>query len=565
VKLLKERIEEIITLITEVANGNFDYQIEPSEAEDEIDAVIAGVNMLGQELKSSTVSRDFMQSIYQGVVDMLLILNTDFTIRNVNPSLEEALGYSEGELQGQPFSRLVHRDHTPELLYLVELCKQQGKCLNKEFQFVSKERHNIPVSCSFSHLRNNKQEVDGILIIAKDISEFKKNEKELRKAKRRAEAANEAKSEFLSSMSHEIRTPLNGIIGFTDLLLRTELNPTQQQYLSLIKSSGMALTKLLSDILDLHRVEQNKIYLETLPFQIKEALATSLEPYKHMAESKGLSFTVTIDPSVPEWAIGDPNRISQVIVNLVSNAIKFTKEGRIDVHFRVDMLGEEDLLLTCSVTDTGIGIPANKQKMVFESFTQSDQSTTRKFGGSGLGLAISKKLAKLLHGDLQVISPLPGQDKGSEFFFTVRLKRVHQPEQEAEAEPDTAPYSAPANTHILVADDNEINILILETMLEGVGATVTSVLSGQEALRVAESESFQLVFLDIQMPDLDGLEVARLLRKASFSAPIIAFSANAYASDIRKSMEAGMNDYLCKPFDQSDLIGLLKKWLPPRP
>ncbi|MDX5417983.1 MAG: response regulator [Hymenobacteraceae bacterium] len=560
-KVLKERIEEIITLIAEVANGNFDYHIDTSETGDEMDAVIAGITMLGQELKSSTVSRDFMQSIYQGVVDMLLILNADFTIRNVNESLEEALGYKESELEGLPLSSLVHHECLSELLYLADLCKHQGKCLNKELLFITKRQQTIPVSCSFSHLKNNQKEVDGILIIAKDISELKKTEKALRKAKRKAEAANEAKSDFLSSMSHEIRTPLNGIMGFTDLLLKTELSPTQEQYISLIKTSGVTLTKLLNDILDLHRVEQNKIYLESIPFNVRETLSSSLEPYKHLAETKGISFTCTMEDSVPDWTIGDPTRINQVVVNLVSNAIKFTQEGRIDVHFRADQLEGDEVLLTCSVTDTGIGIPSDKQAIVFESFTQSDQSTSRKFGGSGLGLAISKKLAKLLQGDLQLISPLPGQDRGSLFWFTIRLKKVHYKEQATEEPQDDSTYMVPEGTCILVADDNEINVMILQTVLENMGATVKTAFNGQEAVDMAQAEPCQLVFMDIQMPGMNGLEATGLLREANFKAPIIAFSANAFSNDIRKSLEAGMDDHLCKPFEQHDLVTMLRKWL----
>ncbi|MBD1395537.1 response regulator [Pontibacter sp. JH31] len=560
-KVLKERIEEIITLIAEVANGNFDYHIEASETGDELDAIIAGINMLGQELKSSTVSRDFMQSIYQGVVDMLLILNTDFTIRNVNESLEDALGFKESELRGLPFSSLLHHESVAELLYLVDLCKRQGKCLNKELLLQTKQKQIIPVSCSFSHIKNNREEADGILIIAKDISELKRTEKALRKAKRKAEVANEAKSDFLSSMSHEIRTPLNGIMGFTDLLLKTELNPTQQQYISLIKTSGVTLTKLLNDILDLHKVEQNKIYLEAIPFNVRESLASSLEPYKHLAETKGISFSSTIEESVPDWTIGDPTRINQVVVNLVSNAIKFTQEGRIDVHFRADQLEGDEVLLTCSVTDTGIGIPADKQAMVFESFTQSDQSTSRKFGGSGLGLAISKKLAKLLKGDLQLISPLPGQERGSLFWFTIRLKKVHQTEQTSDNIQDDTSYMVPAGTRILVVDDNEINVMILQTVLENMGATVHTAFNGQDAVDMAQAEPYQLVFMDIQMPGMSGLEATKLLQEANYKTPIIAFSANAFPNDIVKSLEAGMVDHLCKPFEQHDLVMMLRKWL----
>jgi two-component system, sensor histidine kinase len=563
VKVLKERIEDIITLISEVANGNFDYQIETSETGDELDAVIAGINMLGQELKSSTVSRDFMQSIYRGVVDMLLILNQDFTIRNVNESLEEALGYKEGELQGKPLSVLLEKEYVPELITLMEMCRRQDKCLNKELLLRTKDNQEVPVSCSFSHLRNSQKEVDGVLIIAKDITEIKKTEKALRKAKKKAEAANEAKSNFLSSMSHEIRTPLNGIMGFTDLLLQTELNETQKQYIHLIKSSGATLTKLLNDILDLHRVEQNKIYIESIPFQLRESLTGSLAPYRHLAESKGLAYTCNFDGSVPEWSIGDPTRLNQVVINLVSNAIKFTEEGRIEVKFQAEALSRDEFLLHCSITDTGIGIPADKQAMVFASFTQSDQSTSRKYGGSGLGLAISKKLARLLQGDLQVISPLPGQKKGSMFWFTVRLKHLQKEEPTQRETHAEEAYQVQPGTRLLVVDDNEINVLLLETVLENLGANVTVAHNGQEALDIARSQSFDLVFLDVQMPGMSGLDVARSLRKEKYYTPIIAFSASAYSSDIENSLAAGMNDYLCKPFEQSDLISLLKKWLAP--
>ncbi|MHC2993752.1 hypothetical protein OB13_20025 [Pontibacter sp. HJ8] len=560
-KVLKERLEEVITLIAEVANGNFDYKIEASETGDEMDALIEGISMLGQELKSSTVSRDFMQSIYQGVVDMLLILNTDFTIRNVNESLEEALGYSESELQGLPLSNLVHPDYAFALLTLAEDCKVKGKCLNKELLLTTRRKQEIPVSCSFSYLRNNRKEIDGILVIAKDVTEFKKTEKALRKAKRKADTANEAKSSFLSSMSHEIRTPLNGIIGFTDLLLETELNKTQLQYINLIKTSGNTLNKLLNDILDLHRVEQNKIHLETIPYNIRESVAANLESYRFLAESKGLVFSLHFEDSIPEWAIGDPTRFNQIMTNLVSNAIKFTEEGQVDVHFRAEQEEDNGLLLTGSVTDTGIGIAKDKQAIVFKSFTQSDQSTSRRYGGSGLGLAISKNLAKLMRGDIQVISPPPGRKKGAMFVFTARLKRLHHEEPAHQASSDETAFMLQENTQILVVDDNEINVMLLQAVLENFGAVVTPAYTGQQAVDIAASKSFQLVFMDIQMPGMDGLEAASLLRKANFSAPIIAFSANAYSSDIQKSLAAGMQDHLCKPFEQSDLVNALKKWL----
>jgi two-component system, sensor histidine kinase len=562
VKILKERIEEIITLIAEVANGNFDYQLDVSETGDELDAIISGVSMLGQELKNSTVSRDFMQSIYQGLVDMLLVLNTDYTIRNVNEALEELLGFKQGELQGLPLGALVQQPGNSSLDPLLTRFAENGKCLHEELLFSTRQGQKIPASCSFSFLKNNDQQVDGILIIAKDITELKRKEQELQEAKNKAEAANEAKSNFLSSMSHEIRTPLNGIMGFTDLLMGTDLNPVQSQYIDLIKTSGSNLTQLLNDILDLHRIEQDKIALEILSFNFRNTISANLEPYKHLAESKHLAFSYTFDDSVPEVVLGDPSRINQVLINLVSNAIKFTEQGRIHIHHQIDQPPAADgsVMLTCTVTDTGIGIAQAKQKQVFESFTQSDQSTSRKYGGSGLGLAISKKLVSLMQGELGLISPLPNQDNGTTFWFSVRLQPVKS-EATAAPKPSNNPeFKLPQDIQILVVDDNAMNVMLMQKIFKSMGATIATAQSGQEALAVAQSHSFDLVFMDIQMPDMDGLEASVRLRQANFSKPIIAFSANAFQEDIRKSLAAGMNDHLSKPFTRQELITLLKKW-----
>ncbi|GAB3830990.1 hypothetical protein GCM10028895_47770 [Pontibacter rugosus] len=220
-KILNDRIEDIINLITEVANGNFDYQIEASDSGDELDALIEGIRMLGQELKKSTVSRDFMQSIYQGVVDMLLVLNKDYTIRNVNEAFEEITGFKEVDLIGMPVADLYTYLDNPKLHEAKAIFEQEGKLLNKELLLTTSSGNKMPTSCSLSYLYNNQHEQEGILIIAKDITELKKKEQELQDAKEKAEAANEAKSNFLSSMSHEIRTPLNGIMGFTNLLKDT--------------------------------------------------------------------------------------------------------------------------------------------------------------------------------------------------------------------------------------------------------------------------------------------------------------------------------------------------------
>lgn len=551
-----------MTLIAEVANGNFGYQLDVSETGDELDAVISGINMLGQELQNSTVSRDFMQSIYQGVVDMLLILNNDFTIRNVNEAFEEATGFREADLIGLPLDTLFRQDDREKLSAEIRKFEEKGKLLNVELYITSNNKGAIPVSCSFSFLRNNGQEHSGILIIAKDITEIKQKELELQEAKERAEAANEAKSNFLSSMSHEIRTPLNGILGFTNLLIDTPLNETQKQYATLIKTSGSNLSKLLNDILDLHRIEQDKIEVETIAFDIREAIASHLEPYKQLARGKGLSFAYTFDEAIPRVVAGDPTRINQVLINLVSNAIKFTESGSITMHAALDAATSENesITLKFAVTDTGVGIPADKQELIFDSFTQSDQAVSRKFGGFGLGLAICKKLVRLMQGEMGVVSPPAGAATGATFWFTISVGKLPADAMEPEEEFDVSfTFSKP--TKVLVVDDNPINVFLMQDVLENFGAQVTTAESGAEAVQLALADAFDLIFMDIQMPEMDGLEATSKLRRAHITCPIIAFSASAYKEDIARSLEAGMNDHLCKPFTPRELKTLLSKWL----
>lgn len=559
--VLYERIEEIATLIAEVANGNFDYKIDISETGDELDAIINGINMLGQELKNSTVSRDYLSSVLQGIVDMLLILDTDFNIQTVNNALEEMTGYDEQELKGAHFAQLVHSDDNPMLLPHMEQFKKRGKCLNVEVLLTTKKGLKIPTSCSFSYLLNNKKKANGILIIAKDITKLKQTEQELQEAKNKAEAANQAKSNFLSNMSHEIRTPLNGIMGFTDLLAQTSLTETQKKYLDLIKTSGSSLTRLLHDILDLHRIEQDKISIEAHAFNYKKTISSNLEPYKHMAEGKDLTFADTYEESIPEFVLGDPERITQVLVNLVSNAIKFTEKGSIQIHHKAEYIEDNYIKLTCTVTDTGIGIPSEKQDLIFNHFTQSDESITRKFGGSGLGLTISKKLAELMLGEVGVISPAPNQDNGSVFWFSAVLTPAQQEESTADSSIDPSTFKLPEGTQILVADDNMINTVLIRDVLQGLGAEVTTTENGKEAVETALAGTYDLVFMDLQMPVMNGIEATETLRMSNFKKPVIAFSAAAYKDDINHSLDAGMNDYLCKPFTFEELITLLKKWI----
>lgn len=553
-ELIRKRIDDISQLINEVASGNFDYKMELSEYDDELEGLIEGINMLGEELKASTVSRDFMESIYRGVVDILMILKPDLTIERVNNAVLEHLGYAVADLENQPFSILLKPADLAFIQEITERLETQKACYNIELNLLRKDGSMLPSSASFSILYDNHKTQLGILIIAKDITFLKESEKQMRAAKEKAEAANEAKSSFLANMSHEIRTPLNGIMGFIELLMETKTDEKQTQYLKMIQASGASLTKLLNDILDLNRVEQGKLTLENIAFAPEETLNSDLKPYHHLAREKGIQFDCQFDPSLPNYLIGDPSRVKQIIRNLVGNALKFTESGFVKVQFSGEFQTDDWILFTGKVIDTGTGVPKDKQHKIFESFTQADNSTTRKYGGSGLGLTITTHLIKLMGGRVKMESPPAtyGMDQGSIFTFTIPLKvgvtpKKHELFQKYHQVSFLHPYE------ILVVDDNEINLILARKMLETMGALVTDASNGEEAIQLSSARKFDVILMDIQMPVMDGYLASAQIRSQQFKGPIIALSANVYLDDIERCYQSGMNRHVRKPYTKEEI------------
>ncbi len=562
-RTIRDRIEEISKLIFEVANGNFDYKIPSSDLDtDELQAIILGVNMLGQELKKSTVSRDYMKRIYDGVIDILIIMDSEFRIKAVNNATIDLLKYDEKELIGRPITDFLSSSKKKNSSFSRILADLQrtGQSKNRELSFRSGEAEDVPTSSSFSTLVNDNENEEEIMIIAKDISRLKETERALRNARDQAEEANRAKGRFLSNMSHEIRTPLNGIIGFSELLKNIATTKTQREYLTMIHSSGETLAKLLNDVLDLNKMDLDKLELEKVPFDFRYTIDSNLHPYKYLAREKNITLDFDIDKSVPEIVIGDPTRINQIVLNFVSNSMKFTDEGHIQLSFKA-IRKEGMLLLHCEVTDTGIGIPSSKRNLIFETFTQSDSSTTRKYGGSGLGLAICKQLVGLMDGQIGVDSPISHSQQGSKFWFTIPIeegKKEVKPEND-KVEPD---YTLKKDNKILVVDDNNVNLLLIKKMLMAAGANVISAVHGEDAIEKAKGDDFDMIFMDIQMPVMDGFDATIALRKQGFQKPILALSANVDKENIEKCITVGMNDYLQKPFHKKQLMNLLEKWAP---
>jgi len=403
----------------------------------------------------------------------------------------------------------------------------------------------------FLDLYHQKQELNSLLF------QLKENNRELEIQKRKAEEAARAKSMFLANMSHEIRTPLNGIIGISRILERTELKPDQKELTEIITSSGENLLNIINDILDFSKIESGQIQLEKIPFELRKIIKTIISLLKFKADEIGLEIRVAIDGNIPKTLIGDPLRINQIITNLANNAIKFTEKGYVEISAAIVEQTEEDIEILIRVTDTGIGISDEGKTKLFKEFSQTETSTTRKYGGTGLGLAICNNLTQLMGGEIGVESEI---NHGSVFWAKLKFGKLDKTNHSAKL----AELDIPDNIRVLYAEDNIVNQKVALLLLQHLGISSDIAVNGQQAVDKHSAHPYDLILMDMQMPVLDGIGATEKIRdietKSNIVKPayIVAVTANTFSEDKQKCIAAGMNEFISKPFNENELRSIVK-------
>jgi len=482
----------------------------------------------------------------------------------VNPSICRALNYSEGEMLGRNIRDMIPDKHQPrfEKEYLAAVRNNDNTVVSGEFCVLSKEGQEIYLL--YKNYRVEEPDLDPYVIgFAQDITDRIKMEKELRLTKQLTEEVARAKESFLAHMSHEIRTPMNGILGIASLLKKTQLDAQQRNYLQLILESANNLVVIVNDILDLEKIVAGKLQLEVMPFKIVDKIATIIQSFIYRAEEKELGLIYQNFIPADLVVKGDPYRLSQVLNNILSNALKFTESGHITISSGINEESEDEVVVEITVSDTGIGIEQDRLRTVFEPFVQADATISRKYGGTGLGLAICKNMIEMQHGELTVQSE-PG--KGS--AFTVRIPYLLSIEAMQENEiGQEIDYKSLGHRKVLVAEDVELNQFLARHILESWDFEVVIANNGREAIEALGEDSFDCILMDVQMPEMDGIEATHHIRSmpdpVKASIPIIALTANALKGDSEKYLAAGMTDYLAKPFDEERLFRVISRNLSP--
>jgi PAS domain S-box-containing protein len=502
----------------------------------------------------------YTRSLIESNIDAIMTTDPSGIITDVNKQMEALTGCTRDELIGAPFKS--HFTDPERAEAGIKLVLSQKNVTDYELTACALDGKQTVVSYNATTFYDRDRKLQGVFAAARDVTERKRVEAELRLAKAAAESASQTKSDFLASMSHEIRTPMNAIIGIADLLAKTSLSPEQDKYVQIFRRAGDNLLNLVNDILDLSKVEAEQLELERTGFSLKDLLDKVTEMVAGRADEKDLALVCEIAPETPTDLVGDPTRLRQVLLNLLGNAIKFTNSGEVALQVAPDADSSVPNALRFTISDTGIGIPDDKLSAVFERFTQADSSTTRRYGGSGLGLTISKRLVELMGGRIWVES---GVGKGSVFSFAVPLEIWAGATRRTAVPVATGPEPPLPAMDILLVEDSPDNRTITVAYLQGTPYRVEIAENGAVAYEKFTAGHYDLVLMDRQMPVMDGLTATRAIREWERAnhrppTPIIALTAAALKGDREKCMAAGCTAFLTKPIKQEMLLQAIKEY-----
>ena len=542
---------------------------------------VLGVVIVARDVTAQKLLSKYSLSLIEASLDPLVTINTEGKITDMNQATANITGISREKLTGTDFFDYFTEPQKAREVYQEVFAN--GSVADSPLTLRHKNGKLTDVLFNGSVYKDDRGNVLGVVIVARDVTDQKRIATELteakvaaelataiaEEAKRKAESATEtavdavkAKQQFLSNMSHEIRTPMNAIIGFTKVVLKTELSEKQKEYLTAIKISGDSLIVLINDILDLAKVDAGKMTFEQTPFKMASSISAMLHLFETKIQEKNLELVKEYDSNIPEVLKGDPVRLHQIILNLVSNAVKFTTSGKITVRVQLQKEEQGKLFIEFSVSDTGIGISKNKIDHIFENFQQATSGTSRLYGGTGLGLAIVKQLVEAQGGSIRVTSKI---NEGSMFSFILSFQAT---ESEAELDAGLVELNPEIkNIKVLVVEDIVLNQLLMKTLLDDFGFERDIAGNGRIAIEKLKANTYDIILMDLQMPEMNGFETTEYIRNTmNLNIPIIALTADVTTVDLAKCRAVGMNDYIAKPIDErvlySKLVGLVKQPLP---